>query len=207
MSDIVRETPTTNYHNPILSFDNNNDSNRAWDRPIEYTRYPISIKPDWFKDKSPLLFSTPSTQTDLLADVESLVKELINSIKNLESISYRDKLVNRLDVLYENVKDEDINDCMSLGSLRNFLKFLQINNNLRYPMISLSPDNNICASWRGEQNQVFSIHFLPSGNTNAVIAKPDYINPEKKNWFSETSKTDVLMKVVSRYRVTDWITE
>ena len=57
---------------------------------------------------------------------------------------------------------------ISLGSLQSFYDFIQIHNNLKCPIISLTPDNNTYLSWRGEKSRLFSIHFLPGEGVRFV---------------------------------------
>lgn len=135
--------------------------------------------------------------------------ELIFRIRTSLSIRYRESLANRLVTLFKDTKEEDPDSPgIAAGSLRNFFNFLQLHPNLKYPSISLTPEYNIYASWRDEQNRVFSVHFLPNGgDARFVIFKPNYRHPERQIRISGTSTTDILMETVSPYRVYDWISE
>ena len=69
------------------------------------------------------------------------------------------------------------------------------------------PEDNIYASWRSEQNRLFSVHFLPNGDTRFVIFKPNERHPDKQMRISGTATTDILMETVTPYGVWDWISE
>lgn len=150
----------------------------------------------------------PITQTTLLKREEDQVQELIFRIKKSKSICYRESLANRLLTLFNDAKEEDP-DCLGIAakSLRNFNNFLHLHTNLKCPTISLTPDYNIYASWRDEQNRMFSIHFLPDADVRFVIFKPNDRHPERKIRISGVATTDVLMGTVTPYGIGDWILE
>lgn len=148
----------------------------------------------------------PSTQADLLENEEDQVQELFFRIRKLLSAPYRESLANRLLTLFNDAKEEDpASPGIALGSLRNFYNFLQLHPNLKYPSISLTPDYNVYASWKGEQNQVFSVLFLSNGDVRFVIFKPNDMHPERKIRISGSATTDILKETVSSYGVWDWI--
>lgn len=150
----------------------------------------------------------PITQTTLLENEEDQVQELIFQIRKSLSITYHESLANRLLTLFNDAKEEDSSSLgISVGSLRNFYNFFLLHTNLKCPTISLTPDYNIYASWRGEQNRVFSVHFLPNGDTRFVIFKPNNRHPERQIRFSGIATTDVLMETVVPDSVSDWISE
>lgn len=156
----------------------------------------------WPKKENPFI------QSDLVESEEEAAQGLIYQIRTSLSIHYRQRLANRLVTLFKDSKEEDpYGPGISAGSLRNFIKLLQLHANLKYPSISLTPEYNIYASWRDEQNRVFSVHFLPNGDARFVIFKPNYRHPERKIRISGTTTTDILMETVSSYNVSDWISE
>ena len=157
---------------------------------------------DWPENEDPL------TQTDLLNNEEDQVQELIFQIRKSFSITYHENLASRLLTLFNDAKEEDPTSLgISVGSLRNFYNFLRLHTNLKCPTISLTPDYNIYASWRGEQNRVFSMHFLPNGDTRFVIFKPNDRHPGRQIRLSGIATTDVLMETVVPDNVSDWISE
>ncbi|MBU4258339.1 MAG: hypothetical protein KKI12_00455 [Proteobacteria bacterium] len=148
------------------------------------------------------------TQATLLKSEEDQVQELIFRIKWSRSIFYQESLANKLFTLFYDAKEEDP-DCLGIAaeSLRNFYNFLQLHPNIKCPTISLTPDYDIYASWRGEQNRVFSIHFLPDGDARFVIFKPNDRHPTRKIRISGVATTDILMETVTPYCVEGWISE
>ena len=155
---------------------------------------------DWPEKKD------PSTQADLLDHEENEVQELIFRFKTSLSIPYRERLAKRLFNLFNYAKEEDSASLgIALSSLRNFYSFLQLHTNLKYPSITLSPDNNILASWRSKQSQVFSVHFLSNKDVRFVIVKPNKKHPNRKFRFSGAATTDTLMDEIPKDML-DWIT-
>lgn len=150
----------------------------------------------------------PFTQSDLLDSEENMAQEIIYRIKTTLSVPYRERLANRLLTLVNDAKEEDPSSPgITVGSLRSFYNFFQSHPNLKYPAISFMPENNIYASWRSEQNRLFSVHFLPNGDTRFVIFKPNERHPDKQMRISGTATTDILMETVTPYGVWDWISE
>ena len=158
---------------------------------------------DWPENKDPF------TQADLLNNEDDQVQELIFRIRKSLSITYRESLANRLITLFYDAKEEDSTSLgISVGSLRNFYNFLHLHTNLKYPNISLTPDDNIYTSWRDEQNKVFSVLFLPNGeDARFVIFKPNNRHPKRQIRISGTATTDILIETVEPYNVLDWISQ
>jgi hypothetical protein len=157
---------------------------------------------DWPENEDPL------TQTDLLNNEEDQVQELIFRIRKSFSITYHESLASRLLTLFNDAKEEDSASLgIAVGSLRNFYNFLRLHTNLKCPTISLTPDYNIYASWRGEQNRVFSVHFLPNGDVRFVIFKPNDRHPGRQIRLSGIATTDILMETVAPDAVSYWVSE
>jgi len=157
---------------------------------------------DWLEDEDPF------TQADLLNSEEDQVQELIFRIRKLASITCHESLANKLLTLFNDAKEEDSASLgIAVGSLRSFYNFFRLHTNLKLPTISLTPDYNIYASWRGEQKRVFSVHFLPNGDTRFVIFKPNDRHPGRQIRLSGIATTDTLIKTVESSGVSDWISE
>lgn len=174
--------------------------NKIWNTPAVNQEDCEVIVTVWFEENDPY------TQTDLLENEENQIQELIFLIRNSSSISYRETLANRLITLFKDAKEEDFASVgINVGSLRSFYNFLRLHTTLKCPIISLTPDNTIYASWKGEQNQVFSVHFLSNGDVRFVIFKPNDRHPEKQIRISGTATTDTLMETVTPNGLMDWI--
>jgi len=179
-------------------------------RTVPKSKFLITPSRVW-KDQNSLISDWPEnedpfTQADLLNNEEDQVQELIFQIRKSLTITYHESLANRILILFNDAKEEDP-DCLGIAaeSLHNFYNFFRLHTNLKRPTISLTPDYNIYASWRGEQNRVFSVHFLPNGDTRFVIFKPNDKHPERKIRLSGTATSDTLIKTVESSGVWDWI--
>ncbi len=148
------------------------------------------------------------THKNLLINEENQIQELIFQIGKSFTIDYHLKLANRILTLFNDAKEEDPHSLvMSVDSLHNFYNFIRLNSNLMYPSISLTPGHNIYASWRGEHNRVFSVHFLPRGEVSFVIFKPNDKHPNLKIRLSGIATTDTLLMTIESSGVWDWISE
>jgi len=138
---------------------------------------------------------------------EDRIRELISRIRNSTTIPYAENLADRLLILFNDEKEEEPDSPgISPGSINNFYNlFIQSRHNLKYPFISLTPNHSIYASWRVDQNRVFSVHFLPSEHVRFVIFKPNDKHPEQQIRISGVVTTDLLMDTVESHGVIDWI--
>ncbi len=146
----------------------------------------------------------PFTQADLLDYEDDQIQEAIFRIRTSLSVFCKE-LANRLLSLFHDAKEEEVS--INIDSFRNFYSFFQLNSKLKCPTISLTPENDIYASWKGEQNRLFSVHFLPGGSVRFVVFKPNDRHPEQQIRLSGTATSDILMETVAPYDIWDWISE
>jgi hypothetical protein len=144
----------------------------------------------------------PFTQVDLLNYEKDQIQELIFRVRTSPSISCKE-LADRLLALFNDAEKEEAN--IATDSLRDFYSFFRLNSNLKCPTVSLTPEYNIYASWKPDQNRVFSIHFLSNGDARYVIFKPNDRHPERQIRVSGTATIDILKETVTPYGVWDWI--
>ena len=158
---------------------------------------------NWLKNED-----NPFTQAGLLKNEEDQVQELIFQIRKSLFFCYHESLANRLLTLFNDAKEEDSASLgIAVGSLSNFYNLFRLHTKLKCPTLSLTPDYNIYASWRGEQNRIFSVHFLPNGDARFVIFKPNERHPGRQIRLSGIATTDVLMDTVAPSGVSDWCSE
>ena len=143
-------------------------------------------------------------QAELLDNEDHLVHELISSIR----IPLFAALANRLIELCNHAKEENPDSTgIALESLRNFFTFLNLNQDLKPPIICLTPANNIYAQWRSYPNRLFSVHFLPTNEVQFAIFTPNDRHPEKTIGISGTATTDILRETIEKHEVISWISE
>lgn len=149
-----------------------------------------------------------STQEVLLNTEEDKVQELISQIRESHHIRCHEILANRLITLFNDAKEEDPDRIgIVVDSLRNFNNFFRLHTKLKCPIISLTPDNNIYASWRAEKNRLFSVHFLQDNNVHFVLFQPNERHPSQQIRLSGIATIDVLLEKVAPHNICDWITE
>lgn len=156
----------------------------------------------------------PFTHQDLLSDNDNQVLKLISKISTSEAIPERKRISNRLINMFQYTKEEDpTNIGIAIISLLNFYIFFQFNyefsnDRVRCPLISLIPNNTIYVSWRGENNRVFSVHFLATlWDANFVILKPNDRHPDRQEQFYGTTTVDMVVKKAEQYGTLTWVKE
>ena len=158
-----------------------------------------------------ILYSTSSnssfTQEALLESEEDQVKKLIERLRAL-SISCRESIASRLIELFNDAKEEDeLVIGITIDSLRNFYNFLRLHKNLKCPKISLTPENDIYASWKTGKDKVFSIHFVASGDPRFVVFAPNNMHPDRPTRISGSTTAENLLKCIAPLGVLSWIME
>ena len=191
-------------------------STGAWTIPVKSPQYTVFFKTTALVNQELQLVSVISssenqdsiTQKDLIDNYEIEIQELIYQIKSSISIPERINIADNLLDLYNYSKEEDP-DCIGIAaeSLRNFYNFLRENTNLKKPVISLTPDYSIYASWKGDQGRVFSIHFLPGNDVHFVIFRPNDRHSERKIRVSGNTTSDILMETVASHHLYNWISK
>lgn len=153
--------------------------------------------------------SNPSsfTQQDLLESEENQISNLIERVRLLQ-ISCREKIANRLWELLNDAKEEDeFSVGITIASLRNFYNFLCLYKNLKCPLIALTPQNEIYASWREGTDKVFSVQFVTSGEIRFVVFVPNKLRPDHQTRISGNTTAELLIKYVEPLDISNWVME
>lgn len=137
------------------------------------------------------------------------LSDLISQIRDLTEARHAERIALRLDYLRNNFAEDEAGERdISADSLRDFIKFLNLHPNIRYPEITLTPSGNVYIRWKGEHKSLFSILFLSSQNVQFVVFAPNERHPEIINHISGTETVDtVLEKLDKAYGVASWVTE
>lgn len=139
---------------------------------------------------------------------DETVEEIIWRIGATLSVPYRTKLASRLGDLQKAVQDEELDGRGIMAkSLQHFIELLKAYPALKCPIISVTPERNIYASWKAGPNRVFSVHFLPDAKVRFVIFCPNDKHPSETIRLSGTATVDVLIKLAQPYGVLDWVSE
>jgi hypothetical protein len=135
------------------------------------------------------------------------VDHLIGLLQDSADIRCGEKMARRVRALRQ-MAIEDGDKEMGADSLRSFLEFFTLNPSLKYPEISLTPDGDIYARWKGPQKMLLSIHFLPESRVRYVLFAPDHRRPALINRASGTDSVyGVLQTAGSFLGRTDWLVQ
>ena len=105
------------------------------------------------------------------------INKIISKIKESKIINNNESIAKRLIELYNDIEEEDFdisNGCLS--SLQSFYYFLTNYNILNYPIITLTPNNDIYISFEDNKDNINilflsnnNIHFSGKVNTNNFL--------------------------------------
>jgi len=167
-------------------------------------RSPITMEPYLEYLISPSSESPFDILDELRSEDEKLL-EIISHIRSHSNICFAQQLADRLMFLVEVAKEEHPHEVAILPeSLRNFVSFLQLQTNLNYPDVVLSPSKNIRVQWRTAPNRHFAVEFLRTGEAHFVIFSPDPRHPERTIRLSGIVSLDSLMEAVQPHGVLSW---
>ena len=172
-----------------------------WDRQIEAD----------FSDDGPGGTLLREVQTDFRATEDwkrrGELDHLIGLLQDSAEIRCGEKMARRVRALRQ-MAIEDGDTGMGADSLRSFLEFFTLNPSLKYPEISLTPDGDIYARWKGPQKMLLSIHFLPESRVRYVLFAPDHRRPALINRASGTDSVyGVLQTAAIFLGRTDWLVQ
>jgi hypothetical protein len=148
---------------------------------------------------------SPFDMLDELRNEDEKVLEIISHVRSHLKVSFAQQLADRIMFLVEIAKEEHPDEVAILPeSLRNFVSFLQLQTNLTYPDVMLTPSKNIRVQWRTAPNRHFAVEFLATGEANFVIFSPDPRHPERTIRLSGIVSVDSLMEAVQPHGVLAW---
>jgi len=132
---------------------------------------------------------------------------LIGLLQDSAEIRCGEKMARRVRALRQMALEEGDTE-MGTDSLRSFFEFLTLNPRLKYPEISLTPDGDIYARWKGPQKMLLSIHFLPESRVRYVLFAPDRRRPALINRASGTDSVYGVFQTAARFLgPTDWLVQ
>ena len=137
----------------------------AWNDPIGRVNYESNVV---------VQERTNATQ-NTVTQVNETVEHVILNALPLLPMPEKASLAYRLREIQQDILEEGDATCkgISIPSLRAFFSFLKINEDLKLPSISATPDCNIYASWKKDNSHLFSVHFLREDVVRFVIFRPN----------------------------------
>lgn len=182
------------------------------------SRFPENQTALWATFENSLLTPTVSAQNTQVAAILKLAEDwkqegemgyLLARLQNSREIRYGERIVRRIRALRQMVRDDENEDIdISSDSLRSFFEFMSLHPKLNYPDISLTPDGDIYARWKGCGRSLFSVHFLPQSRVRYVVFAPDRKRPDLMDRASGTSSVDTVLETADRaYGVIGWLRE
>lgn len=132
---------------------------------------------------------------------------LISLVQASPEIIRGEKIARRLKALRQMTIEDDDGD-ISSDSMRSFFEFLSHHPRCNYPEITLTPDGEIYARWKGPEKSRLSIHFLFKSRVHYVLFAPDRKRPDIMDRISATASVDTVLEIADRaYEIAGWVTE
>lgn len=188
---------------------------QAWQvgEPVtQYLLIPITSSPSVYRVAEPFerITNTESTAVTM-PSAEDQLYHLMRRIKNLPNTQHKEIIVSRLNELNNSAfEDVPIGTGINIESLRCFCDFLFLLNGVRikYPSITLSPENNIYVCWKMGGNRLFSIHFISTNSIRFVVFSPEKNKPSNVCRISGAASVHQLVtELMEQFKVFEWILE
>ena len=134
---------------------------------------------------------------------------ILTLLQDSREIKHGKRIIQRIQALRQMARDDENEDGdISSDSLRSFYEFLSKHPEVNYPDISLTPDGDIYARWKGRDRSLFSVHFLPQSRVRYVVFAPDRKRSDLMDRISGTSSVDTVLETADRaYGVIGWLRE
>jgi len=144
---------------------------------------------------------SPFEELYALLPAEERVERTIECARNLRSLPYAKRIAKRLRWLHQASLDEEDEAGIVPESLSSFLEFMESVQGLQYPDIVLSPEGNLVARWRADQNRNLCIEFL-SQDARFVVFAPD---PNRTLRVSGVVPLAKLWETLKPYSIERWV--
>lgn len=177
-------------------------------RPGGWAEFPENQTALWASSGNSLLTAIAPVQYTPVAAILKLAKDwkkegemgyILARLQGSREIRHGERIVRRIRALRQMVRDDENEDSdISSDSLRSFFEFLILHPDLNYPDISLTPDGDIYARWKGRDRSLFSVHFLPQSRVRYVVFTPDRKRPDLMDRVSGTSSVDTVLETADR---------
>ncbi len=134
---------------------------------------------------------------------------LISRIRKNADILHAGHIAQRLNQLWKmSAMEEPYNYTISSDSLRSAERFFSLYPLVRYPDITLTPNGNVYARWRGSDRSVLSIQFMQEMKVRFVVFAPNQKHPDDLNRISGTDFVDTIIENLNKtYEVENWVLE
>lgn len=183
-----------------------------------WARFPENQTALWATFGNSLLTTIAPVQNTPVAAILKLAEDwkkegemgyILARLQDSREIRHGERIVRRIRALRQMVRDDENEDGdISSESLRSFFEFLSLHPELNYPDISLTPDGDIYARWKGRDRSLFSVHFLPQSRVRYVVFSQDRKRPDLIDRISGTSSVDTVLETADRaYGVIGWLRE
>jgi len=160
----------------------------------------------------PVLLKDESSEVNYVSDnTEPLENSYINTLNNAKSIlpnQIREKVINRIEYIYQICKSDPHEVGISLLSIKYFLNFINNVNieNITYPSIAKSYDGNLYIEWREQERYLIGFEFFKNGEIGYTIILTTDPNEEysRLNIIGRSKLIDVL-KIIESNQIKDLV--
>ena len=135
------------------------------------------------------------------ASVEAMILAVPSSLR----APYARQLARRLMDLHSASTEDEEERELSSASLRWFLAFLRANSGLACPLVGLSAEGNIYATWKRGRDRLLSAHFLPSGEVRFVVFTPTPRRRKSVTRLTGATQVGALLETVRPHGVMSWV--
>ena len=123
---------------------------------------------------------------------------LIDSLVQNQDAFFVQFIRTRLKTLRNMLQEEDGTDVdLDMASVSAFVAFLRSVSGLRLPGISLTPEGEVYARWKGDGPRLFALHFISGEKVRFVAFRPNPRRPRLVQRISGIDAVDTVMEFVN----------
>lgn len=132
---------------------------------------------------------------------------ILNRLESSIEIKHGKRIARRISELRRMVW-EDGDDDITASSLQSFHEFMTLHPNVVYPDISLTPDNDVYARWKGPDHFLCGVHFVQESRVRYVVFAPDRKRKNITDRITGTGSVESFFEALDRaYDVARWVIE
>jgi len=109
---------------------------------------------------------------DVTSDHDKVMATLKTFFSSNQSITNKDEILVRLNELNEMLAEDFDEPELKAHSVGACLRFLSMNDKLKYPDIMASPNGTVICQWRKDKHRNLTLEFLPDWTLRFVVFAP-----------------------------------
>ncbi|HCD6632435.1 hypothetical protein [Pseudomonas aeruginosa] len=134
-------------------------------------------------------------------------ESLLESLRTQTAIRNANNIADRIGNLIELYKEDYDGRALSASSILTFLDFLNTHRNSKFPAITATPNGELYAQWKRDNDQRLGVQFLVGSEIKWVLLKRNPEHDEHIDYFAGQTVADSFGETATALGIREWIEE